>query len=345
MTSISISDKQGKSRTANGLRPVNLRTDLGELADLIELAFADSMDSSGRAAIREMRALSSMGIARGILMGLNELAEGIGLGYVWVEDDRVVGNASIYPAHLPRGTARSWIIANVAVHPEYRGRGIATALMQSCLSAIRERSHVAHPRAILQVVDPNPVALHLYETLGFQREGRFTYWRRSATARSAPLPDDAPRLYITRRRSSEWRAEYALAQRVRPTEGGGVGWLRPLVPGLFRRNLFSQISDMLSLRSMERLVIREEGRNAALLRASMWIEAGITSSSTQLTLMCDPEVSELYGDALLRLAISRFRLRTALTVEHPADDEPINELLRQYNFVAQRTLVHMHWQP
>lgn len=43
------------------IRPVNLRTDLPTLADLIELVFAPTMDESGRAAIREMRYMSRMG--------------------------------------------------------------------------------------------------------------------------------------------------------------------------------------------------------------------------------------------------------------------------------------------
>ncbi|MCZ7543814.1 MAG: hypothetical protein M5R40_09870 [Anaerolineae bacterium] len=45
----------------NGLRPVNLRIDLGGIADLIEICFADQMDAQGRATVREMRALSRLG--------------------------------------------------------------------------------------------------------------------------------------------------------------------------------------------------------------------------------------------------------------------------------------------
>ncbi|MCK6579222.1 MAG: GNAT family N-acetyltransferase [Anaerolineae bacterium] len=344
MISLSVNDKAASGRRS-GPRPVNLRTDLGALADLIELAFADTMDSSGRAAIREMRALGSMGIARSLVMGLNEMAEGIGLGYVWVEDGQIVGNASIYPAHLPRGAPRTWIIANVAVHPEFRGRRIARALMESCLGAIRARSQTPHPTAILQVVDPNPVALHLYERLGFIADGRFTHWRRSAAARAMPYGDESPPVTITRRRAGEWRAEYALALRARPDAAGGVGWLRPTLPSLFRQSLLSRISDLFSLRSLERLIIRGEGQDSGQIRASLWIESGFTSSSTQLTLLCDPDTSALYGEALLRLATARYRLRANLTLEHPADDDVINALLKQYGFTPQRTLMHMHWHP
>lgn len=325
-----------------GLRPVNLRTDLSALADLIELAFADTMDSGGRAAIREMRTLSRIGVGRNLLFSLNEITEGIGLGFVWIEDGRLVGNTSIYPAQLPAGSPRSWIIANVAVHPDYRGRGIARALMHASLDAIRVRSKTPHPTAILQVVDPNPVALHLYESLGFTAERRWTFWRRSSGVRTPPpLTESSP--YITHRRPNEWRAEYALAADVRPAEQGGVGWLRPLVPGLFHRGLLGMLGDLINLRSIERLIVRNENDRSRLL-ASMWIESGFATSSTQLTLICDADYSALYGEALLNLAARRYSGHTALTIEHPADDEVTNALLRRYSFTAQRTLVHMRWQ-
>ena len=87
----------------DGVRPVNLRTDLRPLADLIELVFADSMDSSGRSAIREMRYLSSLGYGLKLIARLNELALGISLGFVYVLDGKLVGNVSVYPANYPVG--------------------------------------------------------------------------------------------------------------------------------------------------------------------------------------------------------------------------------------------------
>lgn len=341
MTSITLSENASMSSQFTGLRPVNLRTDLGELADLIEMAFADSMDNSGRAAIREMRSLSRTGIGRNLLFSLNELTEGINLGFVWIQDGRLVGNVSIYPANLPAGAPKSWIIANVAVHPDYRGRGIANKLLYASLDAIRSRSQGQRPNAILQVVDPNLVALHLYEKMGFVKERHFTYWRRPSSARMpTPLAQD---IYITQRRSGEWRAEMALAARVRPAKEGGVGWLRPMVEGLFRRSLWQQIIDLMNLRSIERLIVRDD--KVKQIRASMWIEAGFATSSTHVTLMIDPEYSALYGEALLNLVARRYSGRTSLTIEHPTDDEVITALLQRYHFSPQRTLVHMHWQP
>jgi GNAT superfamily N-acetyltransferase len=326
-----------ESPTSSGLRPVNLRTDLVPLADLIELAFADTMDSSGRAAVREMRSLSHLGPGLSVLLGMNDLAQGVGLGFVWIEDGRLVGNTSIYPANLPGGS--SWIIANVAVHPDYRGRGIARQLVQTSLETIRRRSRSPKVTAVLQVEADNEVAFHLYERLGFVPERSWTQWRRSSTTRT-PQQFSDPSIYITRRRPNEWRAEYALAQRLRPAAKGGMGWLRPLYAGLFKRSLWKRLSDLASMRSFERLVIRGDQED---LRAVMWIESGFAASSVQLTMMVEPDYQGVYDEALINLATRRYSLRSALTIEHPTDETVTAAVLQRYSFLPQRVLSHMRW--
>ncbi len=335
MVSLSLQD----SPAVSGLRPVNLRTDLVPLADLIEIAFADSMDSNGRAAVREMRTLSRLGPGLSVLLGMNDLAQGVGLGYVWIENGRLVGNTSVYPANVPTGS--TWIIANVAVHPDYRGHGIARQLVQASLDMIRQRSRTRSATAILQVELRNEIARHLYERLGFVAERTFTQWRRSSSARTPPpFPFSDPSIYITRRRPQDWRGEYALAERVRPANQGGIGWLRPLHPRLFHRSLFKSLSDLIGFRSLERLVVQDEQNR---LRAVMWVESAFAASSVQLTLLVDPEVQGVYDEALINLAARRYSLRSALSIEHPADETGISAILQQYQFYPQRTLIHMHW--
>lgn len=57
-------------------------------------------------------------------------------------------------------------IANIAVHPEYRRRGIARAMMEDSLSRTEGFRWVG-----LEVRDGNEAALGLYEALGFRRLG------------------------------------------------------------------------------------------------------------------------------------------------------------------------------
>ena len=332
MTSVPI---QHGSQT-EGLRPVNLRTDLVQLADLIELVFADNMDQSGRAAVREMRTLSRVGMGISLFPGLNELTHGINMGYVWIADGKLVGNTSIYPMRHP--SAGTWIIANVGVHPDYQRQGIATQLMHTSMESIRERGgeHV-----ILQVNEDNETARRLYGRLGFIDERTWIVWRRSSSIRiPPPMPEQVVR--ISNRRHTEWLAEYDLAQRVRPADKGGIGWQRPLRPDLFRQSLLKRLGDWLNMRTAEHLVIRSDDERQLL--ASMWIESGFMTSATQLTLMVEPEFQGLYDAVLINSAARRFGGgRSALMIEHPADETAVSDTLREYQFRPQGHFVHMRW--
>jgi GNAT superfamily N-acetyltransferase len=337
---VSLSLSKTPASSSDGVRPVNLKTDLAPLADLIEVAFVDSMDSSGRAAVREMRALSRFGTGLSMLAGMSDLVQGIGLGYVWIQDGQLVGNVSIYPARAQPNMGQMWIIANVAVHPDYRGRGISRRLMLASLEAIRSRrgARGAPPTAILQVEENNIPARNLYDSLGFVTNGTWRQWRRGGSVRIPP-PLEHSSVYITRRRRGEWRAEYALAQRLRPY---GLGWQRPLHKELFRRSLAGYFNDVINMRSTERLVIHSEDEQA--IRASLWIEHAIAANSIQLVLLVEPDYQGIYDEALINLATRRYSGRTPLTLEHPTDEAVTNSLLERYHFHVQRTLVHMLWE-
>lgn len=333
---VSVSVSTNSAETADGPRPVNLRTDLGPLADLIELAFASSMDSSGRAAIDEMRALSRISAGQGLLANLNGLAVGIRLGYVWVAEGKLVGNVSVYPADWPSSLGRTWIIANVAVHPEYQRRGIARRLMQNTMNMIRQRGGT---RAILQVDHDNAPARHLYHSLGFVDERGWTTWRRSSSA-FVPPPLHEQSVFITRRQPADWQQEYALAKRLRPFERGGMGWQRPLHPRLFRKSFVQRILDWINLRSVERLAIHSTDGSRIL--GALWIERGFAVTNTQLTLMVDPTYAGLYDDALIGTAVRRYQ-KSPLMVEHPMDETLATPVLEHYRFHPRRSVIHMRW--
>ena len=107
-----VSAKQPTS----GLRPMDLRRDLGEVATLIETCFAPTLDAAGHAAIQEMRMVSRAGPLLWVLARAGNLLPGLSQGFVWLEGGRIVGNVSVAPA----GQARTYVIANVAVDPAYR---------------------------------------------------------------------------------------------------------------------------------------------------------------------------------------------------------------------------------
>ena len=333
MTRLSASPLSSPPTRSDGLRPVNMRTDLRPLADLIELVFADSMDPSGRSAIREMRYLSYMGHGLGLISRLNSLALGISLGYVYVLDGQLVGNVSIYPADYPKDLGDAWILANVGVHPNYQRRGIAGRLVDASLDMIRKRKG---KQVILQVNYDNLAAQRLYQRHGFIYERAWRIWRRS---RFAKAPAASHRGFpIARLGRGEWQSEFALAQEVRPNSRGGLGWLMPLHRRYFYPPLWKQFANLFSLTNVEKLGIRDR-RTAAVL-ASCWLESAVTTSSLRARMFTSPQMDDALADALINHVLRRFSGSTIL-FEHPRDDEAVSELLRHYQFKVKRELWHM----
>lgn len=97
------------------------------------------------------------------------LADGVGL--VAVD----VGGAVIGEIHAVRIPVKlfSHVLSDltVAVHPDWRGRGVGSALFQALFTAARTM-HPPIVRVELNAGAGNTGALRLYERLGFREEGR-----------------------------------------------------------------------------------------------------------------------------------------------------------------------------
>lgn len=320
-----------EQKTFCGLRQLQLRHDLADIADLIEYCFAPTMDAAGRAAINEMRIVSRSGPLLWLLGRLNRAMPGLGEGFVWIEKGRLVGNVSLSPA----GYGKGWVIANVAVYPDYRRRGIARQLMEASLDFVNRRGRFA----TLQVEADNFAARALYESLGFVEQRTFTRWRR-ATHHSvpAPLPDMPP---IRQARLSESRALYELADAVRPNSRGGMGWLHPTDPADFRPSFWDGFKRFASGQIMDQYVI--PGSNGSL-DAALLAERRISGLTALFDILVRPEQQGYLEAALINDAIRRLGGRfQPLVTDHPADDTIMGDVLRQYHFRPERTLVHMIW--
>jgi GNAT superfamily N-acetyltransferase len=224
MTSITISAREEHH---SNLRPLNILRDLPAVADLIELCFSDTMDSEGRGYIREMR---RAGYDNSFLRWANRAAETTSLpltGYIWEEDGRIVGNTSLVP--FRHRNWRLYLIANVAVHPDYRRKGIARALTERALQHAREKNI---NDIWLHVRDDNPEALQLYTALGFSVQARRTSWKAS-TDGHAQKPDTD--VTLTRRHPRFWATQQKWLTRLYPDPlAWHLHWnFAPLKPGLW----------------------------------------------------------------------------------------------------------------
>ncbi len=327
-----------KGDSGDGLRPINLATDLASLAELLEICFGDTMDEAGSAVIREMRALSH---ASALVRMLNRLDRFLGefqQGYVWIDEGRLVGNTTVTPANYPRSLGRGAIIANVAIHPDYRRRGMAQELVETSLDLIRRQGNQF---AILNVEQSNDGARRLYERLGFRNERAFTRWQRSSHQRTPQRLLNMPPL--TLRQPNEWRAEYALAELVRPNRQGGMGWLRPTYPGLFHISLLKSMLYGLGGRTDEQMILyrNPQTRDQDGIIASARLQM-VFGGADRLDLLVHPFEQGKLEDPLINYVLRRLEgRRRSLITEHPADDAAAEAVFRKYQFEPRQTTINM----
>lgn len=153
------------------LRPFDASRDLQPVADLIEQCFAQTLDPDGQRFVRRMRtAAQDKGLAK--LAAISPDWAGLPLnGYVCEADGQVVGNASLLTYFA--NNQRNFLIANVAVRPEYRRKGIARALTMKVLEHARKWGASS---VWLHVREENEAALSLYQSLGFVEHDHRTTW-------------------------------------------------------------------------------------------------------------------------------------------------------------------------
>ena len=176
------------------LHRFNPRRDLRAVADLVELAFAEELDSDGRRYIRQMRASARAPH----MLGLTGYIPSALTGFVWYQGETLIGNLSMMPIKVHG--RRNYLIANVAVHPDHRRQGIARALTLAAIEDARKRGGYA---AWLQVRANNPAAVQLYRDLHFLEVANRTTWH------SAALP---PRkreagIQVRQRRGGDWKQQ------------------------------------------------------------------------------------------------------------------------------------------
>ena len=198
---------RGKYVTS-GVRPFNPRRDLKSVADLIAAAFRERLAPDGAMALAEMQRIARWGSLLWWLYWPGFSRAGVAPGFVWVERGRVVGNVSLRRA-LEWG---GFFIGNVAVHPDWQGRGIASTLMNTALEAISRRGG----RWVgLEVRDDNLVAGRLYARLGFREVGRTLHMLRPAGLPSTVKPPDHP--FLRRAHAHDSSALVELVQAIVPS--------------------------------------------------------------------------------------------------------------------------------
>ncbi|MBC7237357.1 MAG: GNAT family N-acetyltransferase [Chloroflexi bacterium] len=213
------------------IRPFDPRRDLEGLADLIEIAFGRELALTESRMVQDMRQVAQWGPILWAAQAFQLFA-----GYVWVEGDTLVGNVSF---SRDKQADDTWIIANVAVLPEYRGRGIAGRLMDAAIEHIRRQGG---KRILLQVKAENEPARALYRHRGFVPFD--TLHELSLSPAHWPLLLGSPDKRLRPVRRGDQQALFRLVQASTPPE---VLRRRPIRASDFRRNIFWQLGQTLRL--------------------------------------------------------------------------------------------------
>ncbi|TFG09773.1 N-acetyltransferase [Candidatus Thorarchaeota archaeon] len=85
---------------------------------------------------------------------------------VATSDDRIVGHSAFFMHDYPR--LKGIADLGIQIHQDFQGVGLGTAMTEIC---IREAKESELHRLSLEVVAENEAAIHLYDKLGFVKEG------------------------------------------------------------------------------------------------------------------------------------------------------------------------------
>ena len=322
-----IADAAEKRQGTSHIRPFVLRRDLEGLATLIERAFGRELAVTGSQIVHEMRRM----VPLGAMLWAASLFIQPFRGFVWMEGDRLVGNVTLAEEEDHPGI---WTVSNVAVLPEFHGRGIAGQLVDTAIAYVR-RHHGG--RVLLQVRADNQPAQALYRHRGFVvfdivhelglAEGD---WPISVGPTPVPLRPVGAR---------DWRTLYRLVEATTP----GGRFRSPIHPRCFRRGFWWRLSQRVqsTLGGPQRLELVGECEGEIVAYGHMSVQP--SEACYEVTLNVAPghrgrwELPLVEGLIGKVHPVRRRRLRARVSSSHPEALRALKEL----GFTMLRTLTEM----
>ncbi len=320
-----------RASVTGNLRPLNILRDLPRVADLIELCFASSMDSDGRSYVQQMRRASRDASFMRWASNAIESASMPLSGFVWEQDGRIIGNASLVP--FRHKGKRLYLIANVATHPDHRRKGIARALTERVMQHARQRGV---NDLWLHVRADNPGAVKMYADLGFVERAQRTTWRGSKDGHlspaNSPASNAAPGLpVVTKRHSRFWSQQLTWLNQLHPDE---LNWYRSTNWSSLKPGLWNWLYRLFVEFDLRQWAVQKEGRLQGTLA---WLPS---KRGSLLWLACDPDADPESITLLLQRAHRDLGFRKNIKLEHPAGLQ--EEAIQAAGFEIARTLIWMH---
>ncbi len=305
------------------LRQLNIVRDLPGVADLVEKCFADTMDADGRNYIQQMR---RAGKDNAFLRWATSAVETASMplsGYIWEENGEIIGNVSMIPYRHAR--KKYFIIANVAVQPEYRKKGIGRALT---LAAMQHAKQHRADETWLHVREDNPGAIGLYHSLGFVELTRRTAWQ-AQPDRNANAGN--PGVAITRRIPRDWSVQETWLQSLYPDL---MTWYQPMPWNSLRPGFAPMLFRFIADDEVRHWVARVNNIPSAVVS---W--QAMAGRNNRLWVAVPPEGSEDALTALLLHARHELAWREKINLDFPSGQ--YNAAIEAAGFHQHRTLLWM----
>jgi GNAT superfamily N-acetyltransferase len=301
------------------LRPFDVGRDLNAVADLVETCFAETLDEDGKRYVQQMHAAArnprylrwASAVADRVSMPLT--------GYVWEENGYLAGNLSLIP-FLNQGR-RFYLIANVAVDPSYRRRGIARSMTFAALEHASNRGLAAH---------------NLYLSLGFRERARRTTWEVSAAGRYQQLIQSQipPGITIGVQRKEHWKQQRVWLEKTYPP---ALTWHLPFNLTSFQPGLVGSLHRFFNDTTMKHWAAT---RGKDLLGVLSWQPH--LHHADHLWLACATEAEDQAISSLLIQARQKLAERPRMTLDFPAGRG--QSAFEAAGFHIQQTLIWMSTQ-
>ena len=312
-----------------GIRPFDIGRDLRAVAELISVAFATELDGRGNEALREMRFMSNFGGFLGLMNRSTGEFNDMLNGFVWVEQGKVVGNVTVQ-----RGDkiGDRWQIANVAVAPAYRGRGISHRLMDT---AVEHAMDCGARWVVLQVYANNQVARHLYDAMGFEEVDGAVDLRASRTPQLDGAQTPADLISFS---GGDWQPLYELANF---QLGAQTQWWRPVRRIDFEQTFEARVSEWFQRVTGQRTIYRRAIQVSPRFEAALMLRAERWEAPHRMQLWTRPEHYGIHDATLIRWGLAQLQAypRWPVMITLNTKQQPAIELLQALGFKLERTLL------